>query len=319
MCSGSFSRLKTTCRADGVNGTDLSAQRHRARAGLLYGLSAYTMWGAFPLYFHLLADVPPWIVVCHRVGWSALLVGGSVSLRKEWRAVGQILRLPRSLALLAAAAVLIAVNWLIYIYAVGHGQTLQASLGYFMNPLLSIVLGMLFFRERLRLWQWVAVIIALVGVANLALCSSGFPWIAVSLAFSFGFYGFVRKKVDVNPLHALLVESAVLLPLALAAPALLQTQQLSTATWGILSLSGVITAVPLLCFGAAVRSLQLTTIGFLQYVSPTLQFLIALWVLREPLNTAKLGSFILCWIAIGLYVLDSILNARQQIVGNDTA
>src|SRR5579859_5690082 len=177
-----------------------------SRAGLLYGLGAYTMWGVFPLYFHALSHVSPLVILCHRIFWSSLFLAIVVSLRSEWGAIWPVLRNRRHMLLLTAGAILIALNWLTFIYSITSGQVLQASLGYFINPLLSIALGMIFLQERLRSWQWVAVIIAGLAVANLALRGTGLPWIAVTLAASFGFYGLVRKKVNINSLHGLLVE-----------------------------------------------------------------------------------------------------------------
>jgi chloramphenicol-sensitive protein RarD len=288
-----------------------------SRAGLIYGLSAYVMWGFIPLYFHAVAHVPPLVVLCHRVCWSALFMGLVVSVRGEWKPLWPVLRQRRNVALLSAGAVLIAINWLIFIYSVTSRQLLQASLGYFINPLLSIALGMLFLHERLRGWQWLAVLIALGAVLNLTLHSHGFPWIAVSLAGSFGFYGLVRKAVDINSMHGLMIESAILLPLALLALALLPSAHPSAATWGLLSLSGVVTAIPLLFFGAALRRLDLSTVGFLQYVGPSLQFLVAVCLFREPLAPAKLASFALCWAAIAVYVADSLINRRPQPVADE--
>jgi chloramphenicol-sensitive protein RarD len=289
----------------------------KSRAGLIYGLSAYTMWGVFPLYFHALSYVPPLVVLCHRIFWSSLFLALVVSVRGEWSAIRPVVRSRRNMLLLSAGAVLIALNWLTFIYSVGSGQVLQASLGYFINPLLSIALGMIFLRERLRPWQWVAVAIAALAVANLAMRGSGLPWIAVSLAATFGFYGLVRKKVDINSLHGLLVESSILLPIALVVLAWARPQDISRGTYGILSLSGFITAVPLLCFGAAVRRLQLATIGFLQYIGPTLQFLVAIVLFHEALDTAKLTSFVLCWIGIAVYVADSIFRHSPQTVADE--
>ena len=286
-------------------------ERRRSRAGLLYGLSAYTIWGFIPLYFRAVSDVPPLIVLCHRILWSALFLALVVSFRREWKLIWPVMGTRRNVLLLVAGAVLIALNWLIFIFAVSSRQLLQASLGYFINPLLSVALGMIFLRERLRGWQWLAVGIAGAAVVNLAIRRTGSPWVAVSLASTFGLYGLVRKKVDVNSLHGLLVESAILLPFAVVVLGRAQTgltgptMQSSAATNGILSLSGIITAVPLLCFGAAVRRLRLSTLGFLQYVGPTLQFLVALCFFHEALDPAKLGSFILCWLAIAVYVIDS--------------
>jgi chloramphenicol-sensitive protein RarD len=284
---------------------------------LAYGLTAYSMWGVFPLYFHLLSAVAPWIVLCHRIFWSVLFLAIVVSVRGEWKALRPILRSRRNMLFLSAGGVLIALNWLIFIYGVGSRQVVEVSLGYFINPLLSIVLGMVFLGERLRRWQWVAVLIAGTAVANLALRGAGFPWIAVSAAGTFGFYGLVRKKVDINSLHGLLVETAILLPVALAMLAVVPARTISATTLGLLSLSGIITAVPLLMFGAALRRLKLSTVGFLQYISPTLNLLVAIMVFHEPLDRVKLASFALCWLGIAVYTTDSILTRHPQVVANE--
>jgi chloramphenicol-sensitive protein RarD len=275
------------------------------------------MWGVFPLYFHALAEVAPAIILCHRIVWSVLFLGLVVSLRGEWSALGPILRSRRNILLLSAGSLLIALNWLIFIYAVVSHQVVETSLGYFINPLLSVALGVIFLRERLRAWQWLAVLIASLAVANLALRGTGFPWIAVSLALSFGFYGLVRKKVDINSLHGLLVETALLFPLALAALLFAPYPATSTRLLGILSLSGVLTAVPLLMFGVALRRLNLSTIGFLQYVGPTGQLLVALVAFHEPLDHVKLTSFAVCWLGIAVYTADSLLRRQSQVVADE--
>ncbi len=241
----------------------------------------------------------------------------TVSVRREWRALKPVMCARRSLALLVVGACLIAINWLIFIYSVSTRQLLQASLGYFVNPLLSVALGVIFLGERLRGWQWLAVAVAGLAVLNLALHSAGFPWIAISLAGSFGFYGLVRKTVDVNSMHGLMIESAILVPVAILGLYWLPSNSHSPQIWGLLSLSGVITAVPLLFFGAALRRLQLSTMGFLQYLGPTLQFLVAACLFKEPLEKAKLGSFCLCWLAIGIYAADSLLNRRPQNLADE--
>jgi chloramphenicol-sensitive protein RarD len=291
---------------------------HRSsRSGLLYGFGAYSLWGVFPLYFHALAEVAPLVVLCHRIVWSVLFLGVVVSVRGEWKAIRPILSSRRNLVFLSGGSVLIALNWLIFIYAVGSHQVLEASLGYFINPLLSVALGVIFLRERLRRWQWVAVVIAGVAVANLAVRGTGFPWIAVSLACTFGFYGLVRKKVDVNSLHGLLVETAILFPVAVVMLTVVPGHTVPAPTLGILSLSGVITAVPLLMFGAALRRLRLSTIGFLQYIGPTLQLLVAVLLFREPLEQVKLASFALCWLGIAVYTADSVLTLHPQAVADE--
>jgi chloramphenicol-sensitive protein RarD len=275
------------------------------------------MWGVFPLYFRALNHVPPLIILCHRILWSSLFLAAIITVRKEWRALGPVLKNGKHMLFLAAGAVLIALNWLIFIYAVSTNQVLQSSLGYFINPLLSIALGMLFLGERLRRLQWLAVAVASLAVINLALRSAALPWIAVSLAFSFGFYGLVRKKVNINSLHGLLLETVILLPLAVALLVWLPSPIVSGATLGMLSLSGFITATPLLFFGAALRRLKLSTIGFLQYVGPSLQFLVAVLMLGEKLDPAKLTSFILCWAAIGIYVVDSLIARQPQDLADE--
>jgi len=298
-------------------GKILIERRKGARAGLLYGLAAYTTWGFIPLYFHALSHVSPLVVLCHRIFWSVLFLVLVITARREWSCIWPVLRNRRSMLLLSAGAVLIAVNWLIFIYAVASSQLLQASLGYFINPLLSIFLGMIFLKEKLRRWQWLAVFIAVAAVLNLAFRSAGFPWIAVSLAGSFGFYGLVRKKVDIDSLHGLLVETTILLPAALVVLALPSGHRVSGGTFGLLSLAGIFTATPLLCFGAALRRLKLSTMGFLQYAGPTLQFLVAVVVFHEPLGGARLASFELCWVAIAVYVADSLLRREPQPVADE--
>ena len=293
------------------------ARRQHTRTGLLCGLAAYTAWGFIPLYFRAVADVPPLVVLCHRIFWSVVFLVVVIAVRRDWVFIWPVLRSRRTMLLLAAGAALIAVNWLVFIHAVSSRQLLQASLGYFINPLLSIFLGMIFLHERLRRWQWVAVGIAGVAVLNLALRSDTFPWIALSLAASFGFYGLVRKKVDIDSLHGLLVETAILLPAAVFYLALPVAHQISPGALGLLSLSGIITAVPLIFFGVALRRLKLSTMGFLQYAGPTLQFLVAIVCFREPLGRAKLASFALCWLAIAVYVADSILTHHPQAVADE--
>jgi len=291
--------------------------RRDVRAGLLYGLGAYSMWGVFPLYFHVLSEVAPWVILCHRIVWSVVFLGLVVSIRGEWNAIRPILRSRRNVLLLSAGSVLIALNWLIFIYSVVSHQVVESSLGYFINPLLSVALGVIFLRERLRVWQWLAVLITGLAVANLALRGAGFPWIAVSLALTFGFYGLVRKTVDINSLHGLLVETTLLFPVALGVLAFVPAPATPAAELGILSLSGIITAVPLLMFGVALRRLRLSTIGFLQYIGPTGQLLVALLAFHEPLDRAKLSSFIVCWVGIAVYTADSVLSRQPQAVADE--
>lgn len=287
------------------------------RAGLVYGISAYTLWGIFPLYFRAIAHVPPLTVLCHRVLWSGLFLWLVVLIRRETAAIGPVVAHRRKLIQLTAASVLLALNWLIFIYAVATKQVLEASLGYFINPLLSVALGILFLRERLRPWQWVAVLFAVLGILNQAIRTAILPWIPLSLAITFGLYGFVRKKVALNSLHSLLVETTVLFPVAAAYLLLWPAAPHSGTTWALLSASGVITAIPLLLFGAAVVRLQLSTIGFLQYIGPTLQFAVATWIIGEEINRVRLTSFFLCWIGIVIYIVDSLVAQKPQPVADE--
>jgi chloramphenicol-sensitive protein RarD len=288
-----------------------------SRAGLYSGLGAYVIWGFIPLYFKSVDHVPSSVVLCHRIIWSGVVIALIVTARREWKPIWQAVQSPRNMLYLSAGAILIATNWLTFIYAVATRQLLQASLGYFINPLLSIALGMIFLRERLRPFQWAAVVMAILAVLHLAWNAAGLPWIALALAGSFGFYGLVRKKIDINSLHGLLIESVVLLPVASVGLLLIPSVAVSPATFTLLSLSGIITAVPLLLFGAAVRRLKLSTMGFLQYVGPTLQFTVAVLLFREPLDPVKLSSFAICWLAIAIYAADSIWRHQPQPVADE--
>jgi chloramphenicol-sensitive protein RarD len=293
-----------------------SGPNRASGVGLAYGVAAYAMWGVFPIYFHALAHLSPWVIVCHRILWSAVFLAVIVTFRREWRQLMPVLRHIRSLRLLAAGGVLIAFNWLVFIHAVTSDQVLEASLGYFINPLLSVALGMIFLRERLRGWQWAAVMIATVAVVSLAWRGERFPWIALALAGSFGFYGLVRKTLDIHSLHALLVETTLLLPVAFLGLAWLPGAEArgicNSMNLSLLAFTGVITATPLLFFGAAVRRLKLSTMGFLQYVGPSLQFLVAALIFREPLDRAKLASFGICWAAIVIYIADSVVAHNSE-------
>jgi chloramphenicol-sensitive protein RarD len=213
---------------------------------------------------------------------------------------------------------MIAFNWYLFIYAVETNRTLSASLGYYINPLVSVLLGVIFIRERLRTAQIVAVVIAAAGVTNQIVAVGVFPWIAISLAVTFGFYGLLRKQAPVSPLIGLMVECLILLPIALiligwrVAPGAPDTEWATPSTYALLMLAGVVTAIPLLCFAAAARRLRLSTMGFLQYLSPTLQFALAIFAFGEPFGRAQLLTFALIWIACGIFSLDSILVYRAR-------
>ncbi|MDR5865860.1 EamA family transporter RarD [Halomonas koreensis] len=276
------------------------------RAGVGFGLAAYLMWGCFPLFFALFEGVPAFEILIHRVLWSCLFLAGVVTVLRRWRPVREALRRPRRLGRVLACAVLIAANWGLYIYAVESRQVLQASLGYFMTPLVNVALGMLVLRERMTRWQGLAVGLAGAAIALQLALVGALPWISLVLALSFGTYGLLRKQVPLDGLSGLLVETLLLLPLAGLALAGLTRAGMShflatPSTTALLVASGVITALPLLAFAGAARRLRLATLGFLMYLNPSLQFLIALLVFDEPLTRVQLATFALIWTGLALY------------------
>src|SRR5690554_399635 len=274
--------------------------------GVAYGLSAYIMWGCFPLYFALFDGVPAWEVVIHRVLWSCVFLAVIVTFLKRWQPVKAALARPSKLGYVLGCAVLIAVNWGVYIYAVESRQVLQASLGYFLTPLVNVGLGMLVLKESITRLQIVAVVLATIAILYQLFLLGVVPWITLVLAFSFGTYGLLRKQVALDGLSGLFVETLLLLPVGMLALATLSYAGVShfgssTATTLLLLSSGIVTAVPLLAFAGAARRLRLSTVGFLMYINPTIQFLIALLVFNEPLSPEKLTSFVMIWIALGIY------------------
>ena len=288
------------------------------RTGVAAGLGAYVLWGAFPLYFPLLEPAGGLEIVAHRIAWSLLFVGLLLTVRRNWGHVRAVAGQPRSLLVLAAAAVLIAVNWLVYVFAVNSGHVVEASLGYFINPLVSVVLGVVVFRERLRRLQWVAVAIAVVAVVVLTVDYGHPPWIALALAVSFGLYGLMKKLVRVEAAPGLFVETAVVVVPALVVIGVLEASgDAAFAHEGagnalLLASSGVATAVPLLLFAAATRRVPLSTVGLLQYVTPLLQLSIGVFVNGEPMPPARLAGFAVVWLALAVFTVDSLRQARTN-------
>lgn len=276
------------------------------RTGLILGISAYVLWGLLPLYLRLLHDVPALQVLAHRVLWSLVLLGAIVVVIRRGRAIVAAAR-GRTLLLLCASAALIAVNWLVYIWSIQNGHVLEASLGYFINPLVNVALGTIVLGERIGRVQKAAVAVAAVGVAVMAVAGGGALWIPLSLAFSFGLYGLIRKVAAIDALGGLTVETALL-----AAPALAVLLLGSEPVFGrgmqtdvLLVLAGAVTAVPLLMFAAAARRLRYSTMGLLQYIGPTLQFLQAVLLFREPLRPVHIVTFALIWTGCVLYAIGS--------------
>ncbi len=280
--------------------------------GLLYALLAFISWGLFPLYFKLLAQVPPLEVVLHRSLWALVLVLGVLAWQRRWAWLGETLRQPRRVALFATSALLLAVNWLIYVMAVQTAQVADASLGYFINPLFTVLLGVLVLRERLRPLQWAAVGLAACAVLWLGVLGGKLPWIALSLAFTFGLYGLMRKTAPLGALEGLAMENLLLAPLVLPALAwwtctrdgVLAVGPAAQIGW--LLLSGPLTALPLLFFAGAARRLKLATLGLLQYVSPSLQLAVAVLVFHEPFDRQRLLGFALIWAALALLSADAL-------------
>jgi chloramphenicol-sensitive protein RarD len=288
-----------------------------SRLGIAAGLAAYGLWGVMPLYFASLKAVPPPEILAQRVVWCGLFLAGVLTVTGRWPVFVRACRSATTLRTFLATALLLSVNWLVYIHGVTSGQTLETSLGYFINPLLNVGLGFVVFRERLRPLQLGALALAVVGVTNLVVAAGHFPWIALTLATSFAFYGLLRKTAPADAVVGVSIETFILLPGALAygcylwAAGGLHIGAVDRATDGLLVASGVITAVPLLFFGVAARNLRLSTLGFLQYLAPSAQFLLAITVLGEPMAPEKWASFACIWTALVVYSFDAWRGLRR--------
>ena len=288
--------------------------RSQGAIGVAFGLGAYFTWGFLPLYLKAVASVPAVEVLAHRVIWSLLLLAALVVAMRRWQPLVRLARDPRTLMLLGLTSLLIGVNWLIYIWAVNSGHVLETSLGYFINPLVNVALGVLVLRERLRKAQIGAVSLAALGVAILAIAQGSLPWISLALAFSFSLYGLIRKMATADPLTGLLAETALLAPVALAYLAMIGGGRFGAGSLSIdllLILSGVVTAAPLLMFAAAGKRLRYATLGLLQYIAPTIQFLLAVLLFKEELGTAHLVTFACIWVGLAIYAADAVRVTRR--------
>jgi chloramphenicol-sensitive protein RarD len=288
------------------------------RPGLAFGLGAYALWGLFPLYFPLLEPAGGLEIVAHRVLWSLLFMALLLTVARGWRKVRAVVVDRRAMLILAGAALLISGNWLVFVYGVNSGQVVETSLGYFINPLVSVLLGVVVLSERLRPMQWVAVGIAAVAVTVLTVDYGRPPWIALALAATFGLYGLMKKLVRVPAAPGLFLETTmVALPAALTI-AVLHGQGLGTAGnagtghFLLLAGSGVATAIPLLLFAAATRRIPLSTVGLLQYLTPLMQLSIGVFVYGEPMPPVRLAGFAIVWVALAVFTADSLRSAHTS-------
>ncbi len=290
-------------------------EKDRSRYGILYGIAAYGSWGVFPLYFKAVKHVSAYEILAHRIVWSFLILAIMVAVLRRWKELLRELQSGKLLLMLGLSTLLIAANWLVFIYAVTSGQVLEASLGYFANPLLNVLLGVVVFRERLRPLQTLSIVLALAGFIVLAGFAGDVPWIAATLAVTFSLYGLMRKIMPVDGLVSLTVETLSLTPVAMIYLAYLSATGGGASggmhTLGLLALSGPVTTMPLLFFGAAARRLRLSTMGILQYLSPTLQFSLAVLIFGESISAAQIVSFACIWTGIIIYTSDSLRAARQ--------
>jgi chloramphenicol-sensitive protein RarD len=288
------------------------------RSGILYGVAAYAFWGVVPVYWKLLRHLPPLEVLAHRVVWGLLALAGFAHLRRRLPEVAAGMRDRRAVAAMSASGALLAVNWLTFIHAVNVGRLLHASLGYFINPLISVLIGLVFLRERLRPVQWAAVALAAAGVVQFAVQAGGLPWISLVLAITFGIYGLLRKLARVDALPGSTMETLLMAPIALAYLALIGGSgggalgRVDAPTHALLFGTGAITALPLLWFAIAARRLPLSTVGFLQYLAPSGQFLLAVVAFGEPFSPAALRSFAFIWAALAVFSVDAWMRARAS-------
>jgi chloramphenicol-sensitive protein RarD len=288
--------------------------------GIAAAVVAYALWGILPVYWKALQAVPAFEILCHRTIWSFVFVLLILTARRQWEWLGRARQNPRLLLTFACSACLLGLNWFTYIWAVNAGHIVDASLGYFINPLLSVLLGVLFLRERLRLWQGIAIGFATAGVLLLTLGYGAFPWIALTLALTFGFYGLLRKTAPLGSIEGLSLEMALLSITTLAY--LVYLEWVGTSSFGhagamtslLLALSGLVTAFPLLMFAYAARQVTLATVGILQYIAPTLQFLLGVFVYGEPFTQTRLVGFAVIWISLLIYSIEGIVRERRQRV-----
>ncbi len=293
-------------------------EQQRARQGIFLAIGAYTMWGIAPIYFKAIGEVSPLEILSHRIVWSFFLLAALVHFGRRWRNVRDVIKSKQKMIYLLATSLLVGGNWLIFIWAVNANHMLDASLGYYINPLINVLLGMIFLGERLRKLQWFAVALAACGVLVQLIAFGSVPVVAIALAFSFGFYGLLRKKVSLEAQTGLLIETLILLPAAAIYLSLIANTQTSNLAENSLNLNilliaaGVITTLPLLCFTGAATRLKLSTLGFFQYIGPSLMFLLAVLVYGEAFTADKAITFAFIWGALVIFSFDGIKTSKQN-------
>ncbi|MBY7872965.1 EamA family transporter RarD [Vibrio fluvialis] len=300
-------------------------EQQNAKKGVILAISAYTMWGIAPIYFKAISSVSALEILSHRVIWSFFLLAALLHFGRQWRSVVSVFRDKKKMVYLLTTALLVGGNWLIFIWAVNANHMLDASLGYYINPLLNVVLGMLFLGERLRKLQWFAVALAAIGVAIQLVVFGSVPIVAFSLAITFGLYGLLRKKVGVNAQTGLFIETLVLVPAA--AIYLLRIADSATSSmlandWHLnllLISAGIVTTLPLLCFTGAATKLKLSTLGFFQYIGPSLMFLLAVLVYGENFSADKAITFAFIWSALVIFSVDGLTQGRKRSLANVVA
>jgi chloramphenicol-sensitive protein RarD len=300
-----------------AEGASANTQPCMNKNGLLSAALAYVAWGLFPLYFHHLRAISALELVLHRTVWALICLLLLMCWRRRWAWIGSVRQRPRILALYGLSALLLSGNWLLYVWAVNHGRVLESSLGYFINPLFNVLLGVVFLGERPRSLQWGALGLALTGVLWLAIIGHTSPWVPLGLAISFGFYGLLKKTAPLDAMDGLTVETLLLAIPAL--PLLLwlmshgaDSSQADLSTWMWLIAAGPITAVPLVLFGYGAQRVSLATLGLLQYIGPTLQFLMGVLWMNETLNATRLLGFSIIWAALLLYSGEALWRSRRR-------
>lgn len=286
--------------------------------GILYATTAFLCWGLFPLYFHAIGEVPPIEILAHRMLWSLLFLAIVLTARQQWKWLPKVLQQPRVLLSFVASALLLTANWGVYIWSVNNGHVIDASLGYFINPLVNVVLGMIVLKEKLRRAQWIAISVAAGGVAWLTWQSGHLPWIALILGITFGGYGLLRKTAALAALEGLSLETMILFPLALIYVLWLGLHGQNTfintphdSTRWLLAAAGPITAIPLLLFAAGARKIPMAVLGLLQYLSPTMQAVLGVWVFHEAFTADRMIGFLIIWAALILYVAEGLWAGKR--------